>query len=146
MSQMLGLGQKQGETASATKIPFLLKDDRGTPLQESTVMTLVRTPSGWQSRWGSYTDPRGRGFAEVDPAAANLPMTFIVIPAGSHNLEPGIAEISRSSDGSLTLTLQRQSGPLQRVINFTGILLVGAGLGILGYIGFRWYQKSRARA
>ena len=146
MSQMLRLGQQPSRTAPLVKIPVLLKDDRGTPLQDSTAAVAIRTPRGWVTSWTSYADSRGRGFLEVDPAIANLPMTFTVLPAESLNLEPGMAEVSRSSDGSLTLTLQRQSGPLQRAINFTGILLVGAGLGILGYIGFRWYQKSRARA
>jgi hypothetical protein len=127
-----------------TSIPLLVQDDEGTPLQATAVIAVIERPGGWDMKWSDWTNSLGDATLTITPDLAELPMHFIVLPPASHQLEPSFADATRNPDGVVVVTARRSGTPAEMAIKTVGIFLAGAGVGVLGYLGMRWFLKKES--
>lgn len=134
-----------GDT-SPGQIPLFIKDSSGLPLQRTFALALIEMQNGSvTAKWSDQTNSLGDSVIDVGSDLANQPTTFVVIPPKSHQLPISLAEATRNPDGSITLEAKREDSAATTAIKYVGVLMAGAGLGILGYLGVRWYQQGAGR-
>jgi hypothetical protein len=128
------------------RIPLLIQDSSGLPLQQTWAIALIEKPDGGiTAKYSDYTSAYGDTVLDVGSSLENQPTTFVIIPPKSHLLPISLADVTRKPDGSVTLEVRREDTGAERAIKYAGILLAGAGLGILGYLGLRSYQAGMAK-
>lgn len=119
-----------------------VQDDSGIPLQEATVVGLIHGPSG---RFGlsdrGFTDSLGNTAIGFE---GEIPTTYLILPNKSQQLGPSLAKSSINPDGSITVTAYREPTAADSAIKTGGLLLGGAGLGIIAYLGLRYFLKKES--
>jgi hypothetical protein len=123
------------------KVPVLVQDDSGIPLQSTAVVGFVQMDRGWNWVLSAPTSNFGDTTIEV---REGRPVRYMVVPPTTHQIEPSFADVARNPDGSLVITARRELTSLEATLKSGGLLMAGAGLGIAAYIGLRWFLKKES--